>query len=404
MEKKATNLRQPASIWRLASRITALFVASAIILTWIFAPPTIEQGMNQVAPHAPYNISKAAEKLHQQLVIGDLHADSLLWNRDITKRHNYGHVDLPRLREGNVAIQTFAAVTKSPRGQNYSRNDSEAIDNITLLAFAQAWPITTWTSLYQRAVYQAEKLEKIEQAHPDELNIIRYQQDLKETLKNRAGGSQQVAGLLAIEGAHALEGDLDKLQKLYDAGYRMIGLHHFFDNHLGGSLHGVSGSRLSLFGRRALAKMEEMELIVDLAHSSESVVDEVLKLATRPVVISHTGLLGTCDSPRNISDHLIKRVADKGGLIGIGFWDAICDITPEGIVKTLRYAIDLAGEDHIALGSDFDGSTRVSIDASELAVLTDLMIKQGFTETEIRKVMGGNLQAFLLKQLPKNQF
>ncbi|WP_419537054.1 dipeptidase [Endozoicomonas sp.] len=402
MTKENQN-RRISKGWQLTASISSIFIIIALGFTLIFAPAAIEKGTNQINAHPPYPISQEASRLHQQLTVADLHADSLLWNRDLSQQANYGHVDLPRLQQGNVAIQTFAVPTKSPRGQNYSRNESDAPDGITLLAMIQAWPPATWNSLYQRALYQSGKLHKLEQSNPEDLKIIRNQSDLGMVLTARQKGSQQVAALLALEGAHAFEGNLDNLEGLYEAGYRMIGLHHFFDNRLGGSLHGVSGSRLSLFGRRALARMEALNMIVDLAHSSESVVDEVLKLAKRPVVISHTGILGTCDSPRNISDNLIQRIAEKGGLIGIGFWDAICDTSPEGIVNTLRYAIDLAGEDHIALGSDFDGGTKVSLDASELAVLTELMMRKGFSETEIRKVMGENVQKFLMKHLPEEK-
>ncbi len=401
--KKEHHNRHISRGWQLTLSISSTFIIVAIGFTLIFAPAAIEKGTNIVSTHSPYPISQEASSLHQRLTVADLHADSLLWNRDLSQKASYGHVDLPRLQQGNVAIQTFAVPTKSPRGQNYSRNENNAADGITMLSMIQAWPPATWNSLYERALYQAGKLHKVEQSNPEDLKIIRSQADLKAVLASRQKGSQKVAGLLALEGAHALEGNLDNMKGLYDAGYRMIGLHHFFDNRLGGSLHGVSGSRLSLFGRRALARMEELNMIVDLAHSSESVVDEVLKLAKHPVVISHTGILGICDSPRNISDDLIQRIAEKGGLIGIGFWDAICDTSPEGIVNTLRYAIDLAGEDHIALGSDFDGGTKVSLDTSELAILTELMIRKGFSETEIRKVMGENVQKFLMKHLPEEK-
>lgn len=401
--KKETQNHRISKGWQLTASISSIFIIVALGFTLIFAPAAIEKGTNLVPPHAPYPISREAYRLHQQLTVADLHAVSLLWNRDLSQKASYGHVDLPRLQQGNVAIQTFAVPTKSPRGQNYRRNESDVADGITMLAMIQAWPPATWNSLYERALYQSGKLHKIEQNNPKDLKIILTQSDLEMVVSARQQGSKQVAGLLALEGAHAIEGNLDNLEGLYEAGYRMIGLHHFFDNRLGGSLHGVSGSRLSLFGRRALARIEELNMIVDLAHSSESVVDEVLKLAKRPVVISHTGILGTCDSPRNISDDLIQRIAEKGGLIGIGFWDAICDTSPEGIVNTLRYAIDLAGEDHIALGSDFDGGTKVSLDASELAILTELMIRKGFSETEIRKVMGENVQKFLIKHLPEEK-
>jgi microsomal dipeptidase-like Zn-dependent dipeptidase len=144
-----------------------------------------------------------------------------------------------------------------------------------------------------------------------------------------------------------------------------------------------------------------MEMIIDLAHSSPAVVDDVLALTKRPVVVSHTGMRGVCPIDRNISDEQMKRIAQKGGLIGIGFWDSVCDYTPDGIVKSIRYAIDLLGEDHVALGSDFDGSTRTTFDVSELAVLTQKMMDAGFTDSEIRKVMGENSVKFLEAYLPQ---
>ncbi len=366
----------------------------------LFAPAMVEKQHNQVTQHSPYTISEAARKLHDSMIVADMHSDSLLWSRDLSERSDYGHVDLPRLREGNVAIQAFTVVTKSPRGLNYSTNSADALDNITLLSLVQGWPSDTWQSLSERALYQADKLQTLAEAHPDKVRLIRTRNDLDEVLRAREMGRKQLASFLGTEGSHALDGDLGNIQKLYDAGYLMMGLHHFFDNRLGGSLHGESGSRLSFFGRQALAEMNRLGIIIDLSHSSESVVDEVIEMSKTPVVISHTGMQGTCDTPRNISDQLMVRIAEKGGLVGIGFWDAVCDFSPEGIVKTLRYAIDLLGEDHVVLGSDFDGSVTTSIDASELAVLTDIMMQQNFTEMEIRKVMGDNTRRFLLEHLP----
>jgi membrane dipeptidase len=92
----------------------------------------------------------------------------------------------------------------------------------------------------------------------------------------------------------------------------------------------------------------------------------------------------------------------KGCLICIGYWDAaVCDISPEGIIKSLRYAIDLVGEDHVALGSDFDGTTTTALDTSELSILTQKMLDHGFSDSEITKVMGGNSVRFLSSYLPK---
>jgi microsomal dipeptidase-like Zn-dependent dipeptidase len=127
----------------------------------------------------------------------------------------------------------------------------------------------------------------------------------------------------------------------------------------------------------------------------------VLEIAERPVVVSHTGVHGACRSKRNLSDEQMQRIAAKGGLICIGYWKgAVCDIRPERIVKTLRYAIALVGEDHVALGSDFDGSTTTAFDTSELAVLTQEMMDDGFSDSQIAKVMGGNSVRFLSSYLP----
>ena len=227
-------------------------------------------------------------------------------------------------------------------------------------------------------------------------------------MARRAKGDAVVGGLLATEGAqpgdggaHPLEGKLENLQKLYDAGFRMIGLHHFFDNELGGSLHGVSKGGLSPFGIEVLRAIEGMGMIVDVAHSSEKVVDDVLAHATRPIVVSHTGVRGACKSARNLSDAHMRAIAAKGGLIGIGYWPgAVCDSTPKGVATSLRYAADLVGVDRVALGSDYDGSTTVRFDASESAALVQAMVDAGFTDEEIAKITGGNVLALLAALLP----
>ncbi|MBL9095789.1 MAG: membrane dipeptidase, partial [Alphaproteobacteria bacterium] len=125
-------------------------------------------------------------------------------------------------------------------------------------------------------------------------------------------------------------------------------------------------------------------------------------VSTRPVVVSHTGVRGACDSARNLSDAHMRAIAARGGLIGIGFWPgAVCDSTPTGVAKSIRYAADLVGVDHVALGSDYDGSTTVRFDASESAALVQALMKAGFNEAEIRKITGDNVLAFLAAQLPE---
>jgi microsomal dipeptidase-like Zn-dependent dipeptidase len=366
-------------------------------------PGEVERRTQGAAPHPPHPVSAAAAARHRALLVVDWHTDTLLWQRSLLERSGRGHVDLPRLAAGNVALQVFTAVTKSPAGQNYERN-SGASDRIRLLVMLQRWPPRTWSSLLERALHQSVRLHAAAARAPARLKVVRTAGDLERLLAQRrqlADAPRPVGALLGIEGAHALEGRLENLDVLYEAGFRMLGLHHFFDNELGGSLHGESGGGLSEFGRAVVRRAEERRMLVDLAHSSPAVVDDVLAMATRPVVVSHTGVAGTCPSRRNLSDAQMQRIAARGGLVAIGYWKgAVCDTSPAGVVRAIRHAIDLLGPDHVALGSDFDGGTTTSFDTSELAALTHVMLEQGFREDEIAQVMGGNSVRFLREQLP----
>ena len=158
------NGADDARLKKLVARFL-IFIVIAISAFLTFVPAYVEKSRNSIVPHDPYPVSKTAQALHDTLLIGDWHADSLLWQRNIAKRGNRGQVDIPRLIEGNVAIQVFTAVTKSPKGRNYDNNAADAPDNITPLVVGQLWPPRTWTSLLERALYQAEKLHVISE-HP----------------------------------------------------------------------------------------------------------------------------------------------------------------------------------------------------------------------------------------------
>jgi len=263
------------------------------------------------------------------------------------------------------------------------------------------WPIAAWQSIYARASYQLDKLYRIAADSDGQLLVIRSRQDLENLIAERAAGQHVVGGIYLIEGAHPLEGNVENLNKLYAKGLRISGLTHFFDNAVGGSLHGVSKQGLTPFGRSVIERANQLGVIIDVAHASPAMVEEVLALSSRPVILSHGGMKGVCDSPRNLDDELMRKIATRGGLVGIGYWDgAVCDVTPNGVVKTIRYAIDQLGVEHVALGSDYDGTTAVMFDTSELAILTQTMLDHGFSDQEIRQVMGENAKRFLLENLP----
>lgn len=364
-------------------------------------PSILDRRMNTVETQPPYSAAPAAVQLHQKLFVADLHDDALLWLRDPLERHAYGHTDVPRLIEGGVALQVFSTVTKTPRNLNYDHNGSDS-DNITLLVMAQRWPPATWTSLLERALYQSERLHKAADASEGRLTLVTTRQQMADFVSAWQRDPHRLAGILATEGLHPLEGRLENVDRLYAAGFRITGLTHFFDNEIGGSAHGLEQGGLTPFGRRVVARLEQKGMLIDLAHASKALINDVLAVATRPILVSHTGVEGTCPGPRNLSDKHIRAIAATGGVIGIGYWDAaVCDTSVAAIVKAIRYTADRIGVDHVALGSDFDGTIHAPFDTTGLAQLTEGLQKAGFDDEEIAAIMGGNVQRLLLANLPE---
>ena len=381
---------------------TILVFLVAVIAILLFLPAIIDKQMNAVSEHEEFIVSEKAKQLHHTLVIGDWHADSALWNRDLVQKYDYGHVDIPRMQQGNIGLQMFTTVTKSPAGQNYDRNESNALDTITALAIVQRWPLKTWTSLTERALFQAKKITDLAKRDSENFMLIESQGDLAQWKDRRIANPLLVGGLIGTEGSHALDGDIANVKRLYDKGFRMMSLQHFFDNKLGGSLHGTSGQGLTEFGRQVVSEMMRLDIIIDVSHSSENVVKDVLRISDQPIVISHTGFNGHCPSPRNIDDSLMSAIAERGGLIAVGFWDAaVCDNTPKVVAEAIVYGINLIGAEHVALGSDFDGTIIPGFDSSELIAITHELLEIGASEKHIRQVMGENMLNFLSNNLPK---
>ncbi|MCW0198648.1 dipeptidase [Sphingopyxis sp.] len=376
-----------------------LLVAAAAF--FLLAPGIIERGTNKIDGKPLLHVSDHAKALHKTLTIVDLHSDSLLWSRNFLNRATRGHMDLPRLEEGNVALQILSSTTKAPKGQNYDANSGDT-DIITALAIAQLQPVRTWNSLLERSLWHAEKLHRAAQKSGTELWPIAAQKDIDTLLLARSIGTSKtksgvivsrppVGAMLSIEGLHNLEGDINNLDKLYAAGFRMAGITHFFDNEFAGSMHGLKKGGLTPLGREVVRRMETMGMIVDVAHCSHACVADILKMARRPVVSSHGGVQATCKVNRNLSDDEIRGVAATGGVVGIGYWDAaVCDTSPASVARAMKHVRDLVGIQYVALGSDYDGATTVRFDTSKLVQVTEALIEAGFTDDEIRAAMGGN--------------
>jgi membrane dipeptidase len=367
---------------------------------FLVLPGLVERAYNRTLHTGPYVASEAARAVHDRLVVADLHADSLLWGRDLLVRGSRGHVDVPRLVEGRVGLQVFSVFTKIPRGLNIERNDDRS-DLVPWLALSQGWAPKTLGSLKERAVYQARRLFRMAGLSKGRLVVVKTRTDLASYLERRRREPGVVAGLLSLEGAQVLEGQAANVDVMDKAGYRMVGLAHFFDNEIAGSAHGVEKGGLTPAGRAAVRRLEEKSMLVDLAHASPRTIDDVLAMATRPVVVSHTGVRGTCDNTRNLSDEQLRRIAQGGGVVGIGYWStAVCGEDAPAIARAIRHAVKVAGVDHVGIGTDFDGAVTVPFDASGHVLLTEALLGEGFSEDEVSRVMGGNVLRLLGESLP----
>ena len=205
-----------------------ILLAVALAGFLLFAPGIVERNMNKVLPVAA-KAGPRALALHKTLAIADMHSDTLMWKRDVLDLASRGHVDLPRLEDGHVALQVFSSVSKTPKGQNYDANGSDS-DNITLLTIAQLQPPRTWSSILERSLYHASKLQRAADNSGGRLRFIQTSADLAKLLADRAHGQQVTGAVFSVEGLQNLEGKLANLDRLQAAGMRMAGLTHFFDN------------------------------------------------------------------------------------------------------------------------------------------------------------------------------
>jgi membrane dipeptidase len=359
----------------------------------------LDRSLNRVA-RGPYAVSPRARELHPTLVVADLHADSLLWGRDLLRRSRRGAVDVPRLIEGNVALQVLAASTQVPIRPKLRSNEGRT-DALLLLALAGRWPRSTWLSRLARALFLADRARRVAGRSDGRFTLVRSASDLAAYLARRATEPAITAGLLAIEGAHALDGDLANLDALVAAGYRMMSMTHLADNGFGGSAHGRRSGGLTPLGRELVGRLEAASVLVDVAHASPRTLDDVLAIATRPVVASHTGVVGTCDSIRNLTDDQLRGIGATGGIVGIGFWPgAVCGRDASAIARGIIHALNVVGARHVALGSDFDGGVAVPFHAGAIIIVTDALLAQGLAESEIRAIMGENVLRLLAGSLP----
>ncbi|MDH4037288.1 MAG: membrane dipeptidase [Candidatus Krumholzibacteria bacterium] len=375
---------------RFISAFVPLFVLA--VLAFLFGVAVVDRAANRT------RVARGGVP-PTTLPVVDLHSDALLWNRPLLERSRRGHVDLPRLRDGGVVIQVFSATNAFPLGANYRRTP-QGPDLVTLVAVCNRWPEAAWRSPVERALAQAETFHRTALASGGRLVPVLRASDVQMIREERMSGT--TGGVLLVEGLHGLHGDLFAIDRLFAAGFRVFGLVHMTDTALAGSAHGWHKGGLTTLGRRAVARIDSLGGIVDLAHASSATIGDVLAGGVRRVMVSHAGVDGTCPGNRNLSDDELRGIAAAGGIVGIGFWDgAVCGDDAAAVARAIRHAADVAGVDHVALGSDFDGAVAMPFDASGVQRLVPALEAAGFSDGEIGSILGGNALRFLAESLPR---
>lgn len=371
----------------------------------------LDRLVNRVAPVADKPIADESARFHNGCFIADLHADVCLWRRDHMRRNWRGHVDLPRLHEGNVALQFVTVPTKLVISSRFPR--LFLADLFFWGALMSLQRPDTWFSAPARVRLQLSRLARWVAASEGKIGMVRTRGEFIELKERRERNEDVIGVMLGLEGAHVLRGGLD-VPWLAARGFRVVGITHFNDNQFGDSAHGLRMGGLKPAGRELARQLEMHSIIIDLAHASAALIEDILEMhregeLSRPLLVSHTGIKGVYDHKRNISDSHAVAVAATGGLIGItlfvpGLPCAELAALGESIAYLVRLLDDagLEGARHVAIGSDFDGAVRTVVDAAGWPRITAELLKPGYglSREQVELIIGGNIRDFFTQNLP----
>lgn len=330
------------------------------------------------------------EALHRRVAVADGHADSLMWNRDLNAASTEGHVDFPRLKEAGVKLQCFTIVTRG----------LPVIDGFSLFARRQKWPAHARESEWTRCTWQIDRLAHFCRESNGAASIAAKAAHLDANLKDG-----RISAVIGIEGGHALGGQVDRVATLYERGVRFMSLTHLANNELGGTSTPLFGNKpLTPHGRDVLDAMGEVGMALDVAHASPAMLPELLAHSKARPFCSHAGVQGATKLWRNLSDETLRAIADKGGVVGVIFAPQFLGgKTFAHLAKHIEHAVNVMGEDGVALGSDFDGMIPLPQgmrDVRDLPKLTEVLLERGMPVRVVEKVLGNNFRRFFGELLP----
>lgn len=330
------------------------------------------------------------EDIHASSIIIDSHIDTMMHVIDEQTwlpKTNIGektslHVDIPKLQTGGPDAAFFAAFTSGYYG-NTPRSISETLALIHALY---------WTEAHNK----------------DQLNITTNTMDILSTI--RAG---KIAAIPSIEGAYSLDENnaMELLHQYHDLGIKAIGFNWNYSNALGEGANRVYGDAvktpseggLTELGSEVVKEMNKLGMLIDVSHMSENTFWDVLEVTEAPVMATHSGVNALKNHQRNLTDDQLLALAENGGVIGIVFYPAFISndsqASVEDIADHIDYVVNLIGIDHVAIGSDLDGSDMPADieDATDLNKVTDELINRGYSNQDIEKILGKNTLRLLME-------
>jgi len=357
--------------------------------------------------------------LHRDAIVVDMHTDVLLnimRGADISHRLEYGHVDLVRMKEGGIDVQFFA-VWPDPKRYMPER-------------------------MYDHSMFLIGLLEDVLRKNENTIELAKSPADIERIISEN-----KMAACIGLEGGTAIENDLTKLNDFYNRGVRYLGLTWNDSPDWATSAHDESdktftrAAGLTDFGRQVIRKMNDLGIMVDVSHCGEQTFWDVIETTSRPVIASHSAVHALRWHDRNLTDAQIKAIAAGGGVIFVNFYPGYLDYNfaskyekirnasqtfldsarisygsnnlgfrkyrtafyerqtepfrtdIEKLFQHIDYIVRLVGEDHVGLGSDFDGisiTPKGLDDVSKMPNLTRIMLEKGYSAESIRKILGGN--------------
>jgi membrane dipeptidase len=362
------------------------------------------------------SVSDKARKLHFSSIVVDTHDDTtqrfLDGKFDVGERTNTGSIDIPRMKEGGLNAIFFSIWIPSK---------------------------VTGPEAVRRALQQIDAVREQVRKHPRDLVLATTAAQIREAKKNG-----QIAALMGVEGGHMINSDLDVLRKFAGLGVRYMTLTHSGnDEWADSSTDKAAHNGLTDFGKDVVREMNRLGVMVDISHVSDKTFADALAISKAPMIASHSSCRAICDAPRNMTDEMMKALAAKGGVVQINyhvgflsqeFRDAekadpkinaaiehevtkrcgdneACQLLEgdkltreaveqgklprigyEKIIEHIDHAVKVAGADHVGLGSDFDGANMPygMEDATKLPLITEALLKKGYSESDVRKILGEN--------------